>query len=691
MVQRVYAKGTLLESVDAASATEKYRFDVYALGDDLFIFPQMRCLLDRTLTHAQRLIVLAQRRDLGAGRKGMLLAACVGHFGTVLAPLFSGAFGKRYMGLPRKKRSDVVAHRVAFGRLSAEGIEFLQRDTLFECLSVADEWLCDKMGFGLDEVVFGDRTPEAVATLEKKGQLWRIRPQVYALSEIEAWVARSWQGIETEVRYCVSLSGVYWLTYDAFMRIIPLARKNPAVGLACVREWVAMAPGYQRSAMRRERGSGRSVIAFFGVSQEVAEKLFIPALERLLEGMTLGQITANDVADVLTGIGILFLHALQDPVFADSQAERTVLALYGRILDGGNSTGAQVDFDARRVALPGVTVAEGGELVEHPGIDAQTRNAVHHLVQRLSQGESLDYVNVYEIRSTKNLASKSGQSREIVFKTDRNPVPVSYVQKRLGSVNAGYSDYLLARANVFRALGADYPAFQLITKDTHGKRRQETPYFLRTRCPGDPLSALAPALFRAVPENPQSAELPDVVLGVATLYGSAAAQNLAVKKFVATPEATCRFGIDKEIFAFVYNASKHRLMPESVQVCSIRGTLGWRTIACDEENLRDAHRFYLKAYASAMGDFWHTHAEACTLNECASAFFDGFERKMESMYWVYQQNREDFDTFAPRLKPVYCFRERLDFALWALEREASELPALREKFMDYVRDAFIKV
>ncbi|MCI6590671.1 MAG: hypothetical protein MSB12_06250, partial [Lentisphaeraceae bacterium] len=68
-----------------------------------------------------------------------------------------------------------------------------------------------------------------------------------------------------------------------------------------------------------------------------------------------------------------------------------------------------------------------------------------------------------------------------------------------------------------------------------------------------------------------------------------------------------------------------------------------------------------------------------------------FERRVEAMYWNYSQNKANFDAFNPRLHPRYTFRAKLDFALWALERAAQDLPALREHFMDYVRDAMIRV
>jgi hypothetical protein len=250
---------------------------------------------------------------------------------------------------------------------------------------------------------------------------------------------------------------------------------------------------------------------------------------------------------------------------------------------------------------------------------------------------------------------------------------------------------LLARANVFRALGTDYPFFQLINVTTHDQRREETPYFIRSRCPGDPLSAIPITLFKVDPNNPESCEDPNVILALAELYGNAAAQNLAVKKYLSGKNPTCRFGQGKEIFEFVYDARYHRPMPARVRICSIRGTMGWPNLTRNSTNLKDVHKFYLRAYAVAIGNFWRQHAETCTLNECASAFFNGFERKLEAMQWMYYTDRKNFDTFDPGLRQIYNFRARLDFALWGLERAGKDLPALREHFMDHVRDVFIRI
>lgn len=692
MVGRVRRQGRRLGEVHAESTAESRVFDVFALGDDLFLIQRVDAG-DTPAHERRRSMVLIEQRDLRIGKRGWLCALGTGYFGTILTPLFTGALGPDLCRVPKARRSAVLTRRVVLANVSDGVAELLQRETDFALVARAADWLAAQ-GFGLNEVVFGERTPQALAYTERRGQLWRVRPRVYTLAEMREAVARARLRIDTAAHYYVSIRGVHWVTVQEFSRLAELARTEPAKILACLREWAAMAPGENANAMRREKTHGLHAVEFFGLTHEDELGLLIPAVERLLEGMTLGRMNAEDMADTLAGLALLYRRLLVDPAYADLGDEATVRALYACVADDDqDGSGLRVDFDARRVALPGASFdgAAGAENrpIPHIGADRRTIEVIHYLVSRLSLNERLEYVNVYELRSTKDLTTATGLTREIVFKTNRTPIPVSYIQKRLGSVRAGYADYLLTRANVFRALGADYPAFQLLT-DASGGGRRAAPFFLRTRSPGDPLAAIPPALFLSNPENPASPEVPDVIVALARLYGSAAAQNLAAKKYIAGPPATARFGAGKEIFEFAYDPFLHRQMPAHVQVCSIRGTMGWPNLAQDETNLHDSYRFYLRQYAAVLGDYWLAHQDACTLNECAAAFFDGFERKIEAMHWNYLQGKAHFDTFDPGLRDCFTFRPKLDFALWALEAAAKDLPALRERFMDYVRDVFVK-
>ena len=685
LIKRLRAEGTLLGTRKIVSQTETHTYTLYALGDDRFLIQTPLKGLHEERRHP---VVGAKRKDLGAGRKGWLFCAGTGNFGTVLRPLLAGQLGKDLCSVPPGKRSRIIANRIVLANYGKNGLGLLQRDTDFALIVESDEWF-RSIGFGLDEVSFIERTPDILRYTEERGQIWRVRPRRFTPEEITAAVQASHHRMDAAVSYFVSIRGIHWLTAADFESVAVLARSDAEAAADCLREWVGPAPDLNAPvAMRRIKYGTLHVIEFFGIRYRGAERLIIPAIERLLCSIERGDVRPEDIADTLSGISLIFRSLLASPEYADSRSDISIRALYSRVADDMDNA-ARTDFDARRLPLPGVTF-EKGKIIPHPGADIHTLEIVRHLVSRLSLNESALWINIYAVRSTKlgPRTAESNTSREIIIKTDRTPLPASYIEKRLGSVRVGYADYMLTRANVFRALGASYPAFQLLTT---ARRRgsQESPYFLRTRSPGNPIDAIPPSLFRIDPTNPHGAEDPDVVLALATLYGKAAAQNLIVKKYIPS-ESTCRFGRGKEIFEFAYDPFRHRLMPVRMQVCSIRGTLGWPNLTRDETNLEESYRFYLRCYASVTGSYWHAHAEACTLNECASAFFDGFILQTKLMYWNYMQNRTGFDTFDPTLRPIYHFREKFDFALWALDETSKRLPQLRERFMDYVRDVFIK-
>lgn len=686
LVHTVKQQGETFRRLRTLSGDHARSFDLFELGEDRFL---IQVDLFRARTDRRRSLMMIRRSDLRSGRKGWLAIAASGAFSAVLLPLLSGRIGN-LCRVSRNRRSDILRSRTVLGNITADGVDLLQRDTDFALLTEADSWLRHQ-GLALNEIYFLDNSPEILRYTRLCGQEWRIRPTVYTLAEMREAVARSWQALDTVVHYCVSLRGVHYLTYPEFMRMVTMAQSSPETVRACLREWVSLSDGHVVSCMRRLKHDNHHVIEFFGVRRVDAEKFLIPALERLLEGMTLGRMEHADVVDTMAGIGLLYQGLLTAPEYASLRNEATVRALYALVAERDRLTRKEAllqTFDARRTALPGATF-EDGVPVFHPGADERTKAVIHHLLSRLTVREFAEYVNVYELRSSKSM--EVSQIREIVIKTNLHPIPESYVLKRLNSVKVGYTTYLLTRATFFRSLGIVYPDLELLPYAEGGcSRHREVPYFLRARCPGSALATLPKHLFNVDPYNPESQEDHDVVLRLAELYGKAAAQNMIVKKF--TPQDRgCRFGIGKEIFEFSYDTVKRRLMPASVRVCSIRGSMGWPNTECTEENLHEVYRLYIRTYAEALGDYWRSHSEACTLAETATAFFDGFEAAAMSVHWNYASHRESFDSFNPAIRDTYRFQERMRFVLWSLERMVTDIAELREHFMDAVRDVFIKV
>lgn len=680
----IRAKGTRMKDLSIDTPRGKLSLAVYRHHGDLFLFPEASITYHR----ARRYPAIAIKQiDLCIATKGWFFAFCEGNFSTLLTPLFSGNFGKDLCNIPTGQRSDVLLHRVVYMNRSRKGLELYQRDTHFDLFIEADQWL-QSIGFGLHQCRFYERTPQILKYTEANGLLWRVRPKVYSLEEKRETIAHAWQQAESSTRYYVSVRGIHWLSYEEFSRVVKLATEDMPAALTCLQEWVGVPRGKALSAMCRPKAN-RHAIELLGVKREDAEVYLISPLTTLLLEVRANHVTQHDFVDALTALQRFFKQLLIHPGFENLSITEMVDELYELLVDDTKTQATQkvIDFDDRRMAVPGATFVNG-HAIPHPGVDPHTLMIIKHLTQRLSINEKIEAINVFVVRSTKTLTSESSRSREIVIKTNRTPVPISYIQKKLSSVRVGYSDYLLARANVFRALGANLPVFEVLTIDDKGQS-EETPYFLRTRSPGDPMSAIPDVYFKINVNNLNGAEDPDVVLELARLYGSAAADNLAAKKYIPKSNIS-RFGLGKEIFEFTFDPFKKRLMPARVQTCSIRGTMGWPDITQSEANLQDAHRFYLNNYAMVLGDYWRNHSEACTLNECANAFFDGFMRKIEAMHWAYMQNKLNFDTFDPNLRATYNFRAKLDFALWSLCRAAEELPHMRERFLDAVRAVFVR-
>ena len=210
---------------------------------------------------------------------------------------------------------------------------------------------------------------------------------------------------------------------------------------------------------------------------------------------------------------------------------------------------------------------------------------------------------------------------------------------------------------------------------------REMNYFIRNRCAGEPLDDIPPRMFQRGGEfgGREAGEDPEVVLALGGLLGNAAAQNLALKKYL--PETgSCRFGVGKEIFEFGYDIKSKREMPMRVMLCSIRGALGWKDLSQTEENLNALFDYYLGCYAQVLCRYWRKHSEAVGLAELADRFFDGFELKTREMHWLYSSRREQFKAFDPQLRQAYAFTKKWSFALWSFDRQLRRVEALRALF-----------
>lgn len=665
------------------TAGTKRTFEAYDWGCDTFIFESH---LASIRDDARLPVMVLKKSLLIRGSAGYIFTATRGNHNVALTPLLSGQFWNLGQ-LAAKSRSDAVRERIVFGNVSEHEIDIFQRDTPIQTIAEADEWFRG-IGIGLDRVRFVERKLETLEYYRKLGQEWRIHPQANTRSEMEAFSRMAHRAIDTSVRYYYNVKGVHFLTYCEFMRAVALAQTDIEATVAVLREWVALPLGKKASNMRSRKYRAHKEIEFFGLPPGKAEALIVPSLERLLEGVTLGRSRPEDVFDTLSAIGVLFRQALESPDYADETNDTFIHALYqhvnGTIYQEGSDS-LLPQFDKRRVALPGATY-RGGKAEPHPSADARSLAILGQLEHMLNFNEHIEYVNIYEIRSSRETPIGQGNTREIVYKTNRNPLVKSLIEKRFASSQPGYGSYMMTRVNAFRALGATYCSYQLLTR-LNERCRSEMHFFIRDWCPGEPLDFIPPSYFLSGNEEGDAGD-PEILEKLAMLYGEAAAQNMIVKKYVPE-ERSNRYGVGKEIFEFAFDPKRMQEVPVSFRACSIRGIMGWPDCSKTEVNLNAIYRFYLKIFADKLCALWLKHSKTCSLNRLANCYFDGFVAKTSEMHWNYHMNQENFDSFDPHLRSAFGFKERWAFALWALNRQFGDLPLLREQFMDYVRDCLV--
>ncbi|MBP5285046.1 MAG: hypothetical protein ILO34_02915, partial [Kiritimatiellae bacterium] len=425
---------------------------------------------------------------------------------------------------------------------------------------------------------------------------------------------------------------------------------------------------------------GHHEIEFFVLERGAAPERMVSSLEDLYSKLKSGEIGQLGAIQMIDEAAKLYESLLSRPEFADEEsqtfAETIYMYLTGEIYSvvGEGSIPA---FDDRRTALPGGGFVDGRPIM-HPGSDARTGVLFSTLVEMMSKGEKIEYANVYEIRDEDNLPIGKGRTREIVFKTNLRPLESSLIEKTLSSAKKGYGDYLLARIGALRALGISLSGYYRLLPRSAGSGRHD--HYFRFRCEGETMDSI-PANYFGTTED-SSIEDPEVVCGLATLMGDAAAQNMAMKKYDAR-SSSALYGVGKEIYAFEYDIIRERVVPKSVSICSIRGSLGWPCLDRTEENLSNIAGWYLAYFAHALKEFQKKHR--VPMRELAERFFGGFEYRTHAMVWQMSIMRDRFEAFAPELRRVYDFQEKWSFVMWALERQDRRLPILKKKFFEKVR------
>ena len=195
------------------------------------------------------------------------------------------------------------------------------------------------------------------------------------------------------------------------------------------------------------------------------------------------------------------------------------------------------------------------------------------------------------------------------------------------------------------------------------------------------MDAIPASYFRSADDG--SVEEREVVLGLATLMGDAAAQNMAMKKYDPDTQSPL-YGVGKEIYEFEYDIMRERVVPKRVSTCSIRGSFGWPSLEYSDGNLDALANFYLGHFAHALKEYQRRHPEV-PMADLAARFFGGFEFRTQAMCWQLSVMRDSFESFNPEVPASYDFASKWRFVMWSLERQERRLPALRRLFFEKVR------
>jgi hypothetical protein len=657
------------------SGGRSYRFAPYDLGPDTFVLEEG--IWQELPPRAPVLIVPKEHLLPGAG--GFLMTVSSGNHALAAVPLLQGRLWAPADVAP-ERRSDLLRRGVVCGNVVDERLELSQREVPTELVVRVDAWLRG-LGWPLAEVIVADREDATLEHYRRQGQEWRVKPLAWTREEMDLALRAGRARIHSVLRYYHSVKGVHLLSYAEFARLGALAGKDFPAFSAALDELVGTADGGRVALMRSPRFRGHHEIELFGVHGTQAIDLLVPALERLREDLRSGACTPAASAGRFAAIQAAFLRALENPALADENSEVFVGSMYkhltGEVYYGSRQQLAPA-FDDRRTALPGATFHDGKAEI-HPGADERTLAILDFVQRSLSHGEVLEYANVYELRLDDTVPLGSGPTREVIYKTNRRPVCMQLLEKRLAHQGAGYGAYMLARVQAFQSLGVAYGGCHLLAR--RDRQAGETHYYIRERYPGFAFGAIPPSLLTLGEKgSPGDTANPEALLAVAALMGNAAAQNLAVKKYLPAP-ASVQFGEGKEIIEFGYDVQRMREMPLRVRLCSVRGTLGWPDTACDEANLRRCFDFYMTSFARTMARFQREHARVIGLRETGERFLDGFAASTRELHWNYTSRQEQFAQFDPALPAAFDFRPKWLFALWALEQQQRRLPELRRLFM----------
>lgn len=642
-------------------------FVAYDWGTDTFIFE--RDVWKIKPEHAP--VVIVRKDALIEGREGRIMCVTTGSHSVASIPLLKGLFWN--LGrVADKDKSFVMTKRVVCSNFVGDNIEISQRDVPIDEIFDTDDWLRG-LGWSLTNVVIAERSGSAVECYRKLGQEWRIKPLVWTRAEMDTALAAVRTRIHSKFSYYHNVKGVHFLAYEDFAALVPLCATDFDAVKDCINELVSPSEVGDVPALRDHKFHGHHEIELFGIRDPLASERVTSLIEELQKSFSDPEFTSEKAAAALNGICSVFHSSLSFPDLADKSTDLFVSSMYkhltGEVYNGSNDLIVPA-FDDRKTALPGVTF-RGGKQDVHPGADNRTRAIIDYAESLLSHGEQIEYANVYELHLDDRIPLGKGPTREIDFKTNRMPVSMRLIEKRLAHQGIEYANYMLARVQAFQALGIAFVGHHLLSRQD--KTTGDSCYFVRERCPGYALNKISKNRFqRPTGENGIFKDFPDAILMTAAQAGKAAAQVLAVKKYLPGSNPV-HFNEGKEILEFAYDLNYSCEMPAKIRLCSIRGSLGWPCIDKTPENIEVCFDTYAESFAATIVDIWRKHQRAVTLDQVVKHFNEGFSLTTRELYRNYASQRELFTQFDPGLRSIFKFVPKWNFALWALEQQFAQV------------------
>ena len=449
-------------SVKTVAMGREREFEAWDIGDDTYIFE--RGIQMHLAEHPS--VLMVPKEDLKRRAKGWVLTMTTGNHSVAAFPLLDGRFWK-FSRLPSMKRGDVLMHCILCANVVNGTIEISQREVPSKRLFKTDKWLLGPAGFSLADIVMGERNDQTLDYYRRLGQEWRVKALAWSENDMRVALAAAKKRISSKIVYYHSMKGVHFLSFSEFKRFAALAQTDPDAFVKALREMVSVYENNQYSFTRMPKHRGHHEIELFGLRRGLALEKLVPELEKLMEAIVLGRVGQLGVIQKIEEITALYESLLTSADLADETSKTFTETLYmyitGEIYSvvGEGSTPA---FDDRRTALPGATFVEGRP-VYHPGTDDRSEVLLSNIRGQMSKDEQIEYANVYELHGEEeDVPLGHGKTREIVYKTNRDPMEHSMVEKRLSMAKKGYSSYMLARIEAFKALGVALSEYKILRR-----------------------------------------------------------------------------------------------------------------------------------------------------------------------------------------------------------------------------------